>query len=124
MVNELNVEDGEYSEPVSPTAQYFNSSVLSVCVLAVLDSEIPIDDSPALGLLKHVFLPISPRFSSLMVSFSAGSFDIQLPPLTISTDHEKQAEDENGVKHWKKVEVKLEDHVNIPNFSSGLSPQS
>nr|KJB77249.1 hypothetical protein B456_012G127600 [Gossypium raimondii] len=100
MANELNVEDGEYSEPVSPTAQYFNSSVLSVCVLAVLDTEIPIDDSPALGLLKDVFLPISPRFSSLMV------------------------EDENGVKHWKKVEVKLEDHVNIPNFPSGLSPQS
>ncbi|MFQ6648493.1 hypothetical protein Gotur_021898, partial [Gossypium turneri] len=98
--NELNVEDGEYSEPVSPTAQYFNSSVLSVCVLAVLDTEIPIDDSPALGLLEDVFLPISPRFSSLMV------------------------EDESGVKHWKKVEVKLEDHVNIPNFPSGLSPQS
>ncbi|XP_012460815.1 wax ester synthase/diacylglycerol acyltransferase 4 [Gossypium raimondii] len=100
MVNELNVEDVEYSEPVSPTAQYFNSSVLSVCILAVLDTEIPIDDSPALGLLKDVFLPISPRFSSLMV------------------------EDENGVKHWKKVKVKLEDHVNIPNFPSGLSPQS
>ncbi|KAB2035613.1 hypothetical protein ES319_D04G164500v1 [Gossypium barbadense] len=66
---------------------YFNSSVLSVCVLAVLDTEIPIDDSPVLGLLKDVFLPISPRFSSLMV------------------------EDENGVKHWKKVEVKLEDHI-------------
>ncbi|TYG74334.1 hypothetical protein ES288_D04G174400v1 [Gossypium darwinii] len=87
MANELNVEDGEYSEPVSPTAQYLNSSVLSVCILAVLDSEIPVDDSPALGLLKDVFLPISPRFSSLMV------------------------EDENGVKHWKKVEVKLEDHI-------------
>ncbi|TYH77743.1 hypothetical protein ES332_D04G175900v1 [Gossypium tomentosum] len=100
MVNELNVEDVEYSEPVSPTAQYFNSSVLSVCILAVLDTEIPIDDSPALGLLKDVFLPISPRFSSLMV------------------------EDENGLKHWKKVEVKLEDHVSIPNFPSGLSPQS
>ncbi|KAG4152779.1 hypothetical protein ERO13_D04G142300v2, partial [Gossypium hirsutum] len=77
MANELNVEDGEYSEPV----------MLSVCILAVLDSEIPVDDSPALGLLKDVFLPISPRFSSLMV------------------------EDENGVKHWKKVEVKLEDHI-------------
>ncbi|TYI87880.1 hypothetical protein E1A91_D04G166700v1, partial [Gossypium mustelinum] len=68
MANELNVEDGEYSEPVSPTAQYLNSSVLSVCILAVFDSEIPVDDSPALGLLKDVFLPISPRFSSLMIS--------------------------------------------------------
>ncbi|TYH77748.1 hypothetical protein ES332_D04G176200v1 [Gossypium tomentosum] len=100
MVNELNVDEGEYSEPVSPTGQYFNSSELSICVLAVLDSDIPIDDSPALALLKDVFLPINPRFSSLMVK------------------------DENGVKQWKKVEVKLEDHVNIPNFPPGLSPES
>ncbi|MFQ6656898.1 hypothetical protein Gotur_026813, partial [Gossypium turneri] len=28
MANELKVEDGEYSEPVSPTAQYLNSSVV------------------------------------------------------------------------------------------------
>ncbi|KAK5836954.1 hypothetical protein PVK06_012760 [Gossypium arboreum] len=98
MANGLNVEDGEYSEPVSPTAQYLNSSVLSVCILAVLDTEIPIDDSPALGLLK---------MSSFLLVLAS-------PPF----------EDEHGVKHWKKVEVKLEDHVNIPNFPSGLSPQS
>lgn len=67
MVKELNVDEGESSEPVSPTGQYFNSSVLSICVLAVLDSDIPIDDSPALALLKDVFLPINPRFCSLMV---------------------------------------------------------
>ncbi|TYJ40323.1 hypothetical protein E1A91_A04G132400v1 [Gossypium mustelinum] len=100
MVKELNVDEGESSEPVSPTGQYFNSSVLSICVLAVLDSDNPIDDSPALALLKDVFLPINPRFCSLMVK------------------------DENGVKQWKKVEVKLEDHVNIPNFPPGLSPAS
>ncbi|XWS68653.1 hypothetical protein CRYUN_Cryun04dG0109400 [Craigia yunnanensis] len=99
-MKELNVEEGEYSEPVSPTGQYFNSSVLSICVLGVLDSEIPIDDSPTMALLKDVFLPINPRFSSLMVK------------------------DENGTKQWKKVEVKLEDHVNIPVFPPGLSPVS
>ncbi|KAE8702384.1 putative Bifunctional methylthioribulose-1-phosphate dehydratase/enolase-phosphatase E1 2 [Hibiscus syriacus] len=101
MVKYLNVEeDTEYSEPVSPTGQYFNSSVLSICVLAVLDSEIPIDDSPTLSLLRDVFLPINHRFSSIMVN------------------------DENGVKQWKKVEVKLEEHVNIPVFPPGLSPES
>ncbi|GMI79795.1 hypothetical protein like AT3G49190 [Hibiscus trionum] len=100
MVKDLNVEEGECSEPVSPTGQYFNSSVLSISVLAVLDSEIPIDDSPALTLLRDVFLPINPRFSSVMV------------------------EDENGEKKWKKVEVKVEDHVNIPIFPPGLSPES
>ncbi|XP_024164098.2 O-acyltransferase WSD1 [Rosa chinensis] len=29
-----------------------------------------------------------------------------------------------GKKQWKRVEVKLEDHVNIPIFPSGLSPAS
>ncbi|KAK6252919.1 hypothetical protein QUC31_014639 [Theobroma cacao] len=96
----LNAEEGEYSEPVSPTGQYFNSSALSIGVLGVLDSEIPIDDSPTMKLLEDVFLPINPRFSSVMV------------------------QDENGAKQWKKVEVKLVDHVNVPVFPPGLSPES
>ncbi|RXH68704.1 hypothetical protein DVH24_031037 [Malus domestica] len=57
----------EELEPVSPNGHYFNSSVLSVSVLAVLEYEIPIDDSQTLSLLENVFLPISPRFSSIMV---------------------------------------------------------
>ncbi|KAK1405303.1 O-acyltransferase WSD1 [Heracleum sosnowskyi] len=85
--------------PVSPTGQYFNSSVLSISVLSVLESEIPIDDSPTLALLKDLFLPINPRFSSIMV------------------------EDKNGVKQWKKVDVKLQDHVNVPTFPQGKSPE-
>lgn len=64
---ELKVDD--VSEPVSPTGQYFNSSILSICVLGVLESQTPIDDSSAMLLLKDVFLPISPRFSSIMVFF-------------------------------------------------------
>ncbi|KAK2972609.1 hypothetical protein RJ640_029228 [Escallonia rubra] len=89
-------EEGS-EEPVSPTGQYFNSSVLSVSVLAVLESEIPIDDSLTLTLLKDVFLPINPRFSSIMVR------------------------DKDGVKQWKKVEVKLTDHINVPIFPEGKS---
>ncbi|KAK2651147.1 hypothetical protein Ddye_018636 [Dipteronia dyeriana] len=87
----------ESEEPVSPTGQYFNSSVLSICVLAVLESEIPIDDSSTMSLLQNVFLPINPRFSSIMVS------------------------DKNGVKKWKKFDVKLKDHVHVPIFPGGLS---
>ncbi|KAL5797541.1 hypothetical protein ACOSQ2_002361 [Xanthoceras sorbifolium] len=90
----------DVSEPVSPTGQYFNSSVLSICVLAILESEIPIDDSSTMSLLKDVFLPINPRFSSIMVR------------------------DKNGVKKWKKFDVNLKDHVNVPIFPSGLSLKS
>lgn len=57
----------EVTEPVSPVGQYFNSSVLSISILGVLESEVPIDDSPTLPLLKDLFLPINPRFSSIMV---------------------------------------------------------
>lgn len=53
--------------PASPWAHYFNSSVLSIFVLGVLESEIPIDDSRAVPLLQHVFLPLNTRFSSIMV---------------------------------------------------------
>ncbi|XP_051151969.1 wax ester synthase/diacylglycerol acyltransferase 4-like [Andrographis paniculata] len=83
----------EVAEPVSPTGQYFTSSAISVSVIAVLESEIPIDDSHTMKLLNDVFLPINPRFSSIMVK------------------------DKNGIKRWKKVDVKLQDHVNIPIFS-------
>ncbi|KAI3457226.1 hypothetical protein Pfo_013889 [Paulownia fortunei] len=89
----------EESEPVSPTGQYFTSSVISISIIAVLESEIPIDDSQTMALLKHVFLPISTRFSSVMVT------------------------DKNGIKHWKKVEVKLQEHVHVPVFPQGKSPE-
>ncbi|KAJ0110990.1 hypothetical protein Patl1_03098 [Pistacia atlantica] len=90
----------ELKEPVSPTGQYLNSSALSLSVLCFLESEVPIDDSQTMSLLKDVFLPINSRFSSVMVV------------------------DENGEKQWKRVEVTLEDHVNVPIFPSGLSPES
>ncbi|VVA26462.1 PREDICTED: O-acyltransferase [Prunus dulcis] len=91
----------EGGEPVSPTGQYFNSSILSVAILAVLEFEVPFNDSQALSLLQDVFLPINPRFSSIMISDKA--------------DQKKQ---------WKRVEVKLEDHVRVPIFPSKMSPQS
>ncbi|CAL9020502.1 unnamed protein product [Prunus brigantina] len=89
----------EVLEPVSPTGHYFTSSVLSVSNLAVLETEIPFDESQTMSLVQNVFLPISPRFSSIMV-------------------------ENNGKKRWKRVEVKLEDHVTIPIFPPNLSPES
>ncbi|KAM7270792.1 hypothetical protein ACFE04_030006 [Oxalis oulophora] len=93
-------EEEELSEPVSPTGQYFNSSVLSISVVGVLESEIPIDDSSTFTLLQNVFLPINPRFSSIMVR------------------------DENGKSIWKKVEVNPNDHIKVPKFPPGLSRES
>ncbi|GMH11069.1 hypothetical protein Nepgr_012910 [Nepenthes gracilis] len=68
-------------EPVTPTGQYFNSSVLSVAILGILEFEVAIDDSPAMSLLRDVFLPINPRFSSIMVL----SFSYNLPSETVIT---------------------------------------
>ncbi|MCD9644488.1 hypothetical protein HAX54_032710 [Datura stramonium] len=102
-VNVKRVEEEEEEEestfPVSPTGQYFTSSVLSISVISVLESEIPIDDSCTMTLLKDVFLPINPRFSSIMVR------------------------GKNGEKQWKKVEVKYKDHINVPIFPEGKSKE-
>ncbi|KAL5793759.1 hypothetical protein ACOSP7_002353 [Xanthoceras sorbifolium] len=94
-------EEGE-REPVSPTGQFLNSEALSLCVLGVLELGVPIslDDSQVESLVKDVFLPTNPRFCSIMV------------------------EDENGEKQWKRVEVKIKDHIKIPIFPSGLSPKT
>ncbi|KAL4620428.1 hypothetical protein ACB092_06G153100 [Castanea dentata] len=95
------MEFEEGLEPVSPTGQYFNSSVLSVSIIAVMEFEIPINNLPSImSLLKDVFLPINPRFSSIMIT------------------------GRKGEKQWKRVEVKLEDHINVPIFPIGLSPDS
>ncbi|KAI3878880.1 hypothetical protein MKW92_049265 [Papaver armeniacum] len=95
-VRSSSIEEEEELEPSTPTGQYYSSSSLSVSILAVLEIEIPIDDSQTMSLLKNVFLPINPRFSSLLVS------------------------GENGEKHWKKVTVNLDDHVKVPLFEEGL----
>ncbi|KNA10644.1 hypothetical protein SOVF_142400, partial [Spinacia oleracea] len=51
--------------------------------------------------LRDVFLPLNPRFSSIMIS-----------------------EKKDEVKQWKRVEVNLEDHVIVPSFPDGLSVES
>ncbi|KAF9679238.1 hypothetical protein SADUNF_Sadunf07G0119100 [Salix dunnii] len=87
------------SEPVSPAGQFLSNSVLSLSVIAVLETEVPFDDSQAMYLLRTVFLPINPRFSSIIVT------------------------NEDGEQRWKRVEVRVEDHVNVPVFPAGMSPE-
>lgn len=94
------VRDQEISEPVSPTGQFMSNSVLSLSIIVVMELEEPFDDSLSIiPFLKDVLLPINPRFSSIMVG------------------------DKDGVKRWKKVEVRLSDHVNFPVFTAGMSAQ-
>ncbi|KAI4351612.1 hypothetical protein L6164_005956 [Bauhinia variegata] len=90
----------EVAEPVSPVGQYFNSSVLCIYIIGVLEFEVTFDESQAMPLLKDLFLPINPRFSCIMV------------------------QDKNGDKRWKKVQVNLKEHIKIPIFPHGMSPES
>ena len=59
-------------EPVSPNGQYFNNSVLSISVIVVLEFEVPINDLPLMSLpnVNGAWLPINPRFSSVMLLIS------------------------------------------------------
>ncbi|WJX44847.1 hypothetical protein P8452_31781 [Trifolium repens] len=90
-----NLED--VTHPVSPSGQYFNTPILCSYVFGFLESEIPIDDSQTMYLFKHVFLPINPRFSSIMVK------------------------DKDGKMKWKKVEVDPKDHIKVPIFPQNES---
>ncbi|KAK7826626.1 o-acyltransferase wsd1 [Quercus suber] len=100
MVDQIAAQEGV--EPASPNAQYFNSSILSVSIIGVMQSEVPIEtnEARAISLLNDVFLPIYTCFSSIMVK------------------------DRKGEKQWKRVEVKLEEHVHFPIFPTGLLPTS
>ncbi|XP_013456651.3 O-acyltransferase WSD1 [Medicago truncatula] len=90
----------EVQEPVSPHGQYFNSSVICSYVFAFLELAIPFDNSLAIPLLKDVFIPINPRFSSIMVK------------------------DKEGEMRWQKVEVKPEEHLKIPIFPETINSSS
>ncbi|XP_061352149.1 wax ester synthase/diacylglycerol acyltransferase 4-like [Gastrolobium bilobum] len=94
----MNEFENGVSMPVSPMADYFSSSVMSVFILGVLESEIPIDDSRAEPLLKDIFLPINTRFSSILMV------------------------DEKGKKRWKEVDVCLKEHIKIPIFPTTNMP--
>ncbi|KAL2328197.1 hypothetical protein Fmac_021624 [Flemingia macrophylla] len=87
----------DVTQPVSPSGRFFNTQLLCAYVFGFLESEVPIEFSQANYLFQHVFLPVNPRFSSIMVR------------------------DERGEMKWKRVEVKSEDHIKVPTFPENES---
>ncbi|KAK7258561.1 hypothetical protein RIF29_24141 [Crotalaria pallida] len=89
-----NFYEEEVQMPVSPPGQYLNSSVICSYVFGFLEVAVPIsvDSIQVVALIEDVFLPINPRFSSIMVR------------------------GEDGKMKWKIVEVKPEEHIKIPTF--------
>ncbi|GJZ93262.1 hypothetical protein Tco_0665327 [Tanacetum coccineum] len=90
------MEELDISEPVSPTGEYF-SIPPAICITAVFEFDNPIDDSDFGTKLFDAF------------------FCIDNPPTV---------EGENGEKRWKRVELKVEDHIKVPRFPDGLSLES
>ncbi|PHT76665.1 hypothetical protein T459_20187 [Capsicum annuum] len=96
---DIALEEEVVFEPASPSSQYLNSNNLSLSVIAVLESKIPIEyeESLPINLLKDVFVPINPRFSSIMVT------------------------GKRGTRKWKRVEVNYQDHIKTPIFPTKKS---
>ncbi|CAI0449300.1 unnamed protein product [Linum tenue] len=87
--------------PVSPNGLYFNSSAVSLVILAVLETEQPIKIPPhqLVSLLDTHLLSLHPRFSSVIVT------------------------GRDGEKRWKRVGVNLKDHIKTAVFPQGKSPE-
>ncbi|CAI8617043.1 unnamed protein product [Vicia faba] len=111
----------EIEEPVSPHGQYFNSSVICSYIFGFLELAIPFDVSLAIPLIKDVFIPINPRFSSIMDLYLFHTLLISANTHNLHTKFQllfylQQVRHEDGKMIWKKVEVKPEEHVKIPKF--------
>ncbi|WJX82969.1 hypothetical protein P8452_65667 [Trifolium repens] len=91
-LNALDYFGEELNEPVSPTGQCLDNTSLCLYILAFLEFQVPIHHLPIVSLIEDAFLSI-PHFTSIMV------------------------DDEKGVKRWKRVEVKLEEHITEPKFT-------
>ncbi|MCL7040530.1 hypothetical protein MKW94_003582 [Papaver nudicaule] len=92
--------DEETSPPVSPLSQSFNSSTVSFIVYVVFELETSITESETIEFLRTHLLPVNTRFSSIM------------------------ERNDKGVLRWKRVGVRLEDHLVVPKFPKGLSRES
>ncbi|XP_042491021.1 wax ester synthase/diacylglycerol acyltransferase 5-like [Macadamia integrifolia] len=91
------IEDFQVFPPLSPVSQIISSPILSLSVIGVLELEDPFNKSQTIELLRDVLVPTNHRFSSIIVT------------------------DKKGVQRWKKVEVRIEEHIVIPTFPLGLS---
>ncbi|PIA62558.1 hypothetical protein AQUCO_00200519v1 [Aquilegia coerulea] len=91
------LEEDTLMIPLSPASQSFNSPVISFTILSVMELETLLDEFETADIIRNLFLPLNARFSSIIHI------------------------DEKGVACWKKVDVRVEDHIVVPIFSKGLS---
>ncbi|KAK9096881.1 hypothetical protein Sjap_022378 [Stephania japonica] len=86
-------------EPMEPYSQCMNTSVLSLTIVAIACSEVPFDEIKIMDIVSDDLLRVNPCFSSIVVR------------------------DQMGRQWWKRVEVRMEDHIIIPSFPPGLTPE-
>ncbi|KAK9163004.1 hypothetical protein Syun_003906 [Stephania yunnanensis] len=86
-------------EPMEPYSQCINTSVLSLTIVAIACSEVPFDEKKITDIVRDDLLRVNPCFSSIVVR------------------------DKMGRQWWKRVEVRMEDHIVIPSFQPGLTPE-
>ncbi|KAF9603884.1 hypothetical protein IFM89_038165 [Coptis chinensis] len=91
-------EDEETLLPVSPSGQCLSNSTLTLTILFVAELETSFDEFETTEIIRNVFLPLNARFSSILVD-----------------------NDEKGSPAWKKVDVRVEDHIIVPTFPIGLT---
>ncbi|PIA56362.1 hypothetical protein AQUCO_00700589v1 [Aquilegia coerulea] len=95
--NQTQKQDEETLIPMSPTSQCLNSSIMSLAILFVVELKTVLDEFEMVDFIRNFLLATNARFSSIV--------DV----------------DENGVPCWKKVNVKVEDHIIVPIFPKDLS---
>ncbi|KAF5202096.1 O-acyltransferase wsd1 [Thalictrum thalictroides] len=97
LANQTQKQDEETVIPMSPSSQILTSSILSLTILFVVELETILDEFEIVDFINNLFLPTNARFSSIV--------DV----------------DEKGAACWKKINVKVEDHIIVPTFPEGLS---
>ncbi|KAL5714239.1 hypothetical protein ACHQM5_016228 [Ranunculus cassubicifolius] len=83
--------------PLSPSSEGVHNSVISLTILAVVELETLVDEFEMIEIIRHLFLPLNIRFSSVI------------------------AVNKKGKPSWKEVDVQIENHIRVPTFSSSLS---
>ncbi|PIA56358.1 hypothetical protein AQUCO_00700586v1 [Aquilegia coerulea] len=95
--NKTQKQDEDAIIPMSPTSQCLNSSIISLTILFVVELETILDEFEIVDFINNLFLPTNARFSSIV--------DV----------------DEKSVPCWKKVNVRVKDHIVVPIFPKDLS---
>ncbi|KAF5201028.1 O-acyltransferase wsd1 [Thalictrum thalictroides] len=90
-------DDEESLIPMSPSSQSLNSSHVSLYIVFVAELETKLDELEITEVIRTMFLPLNERFSAI-------------------TEVNKK-----GIHCWKKVDVRVEDHIVVPVFAEGLS---